>query len=68
MDEHRLLRLEQMATRFKAIFRNEGLAESSFITSARFRSYPQKEIHRMAVKVWPEGITVSLVEIGQIEL
>lgn len=50
-----LERLTKMAERFQRYFRNQGLAETSFITSARFRGFPAEMIKNVATLFWPEG-------------
>lgn len=48
-------RLNRMAKRFKNYFKNQGLAETSFIASARFRGFPADMVRSVATLFWPEG-------------
>ncbi|HPA46599.1 MAG TPA: hypothetical protein PLG59_10420 [bacterium] len=69
MTEHSQLdRLRDMAKRFQAYFRNPGLAETSFITSARFRGFSHGSVHRVAALFWPKGHVARLAAEGIIDL
>lgn len=48
-------RLVHMAERFKRYFTNQGLAETSFVASAKFRGFPSDLINAVATKFWPDG-------------
>ncbi len=48
-------RLTRMAERFKRYFRNQGLAETSFIASAQFRGFPSEMVRSVASIFWPDG-------------
>jgi hypothetical protein len=61
-------RLKAMAKRFQTYFRNPGLAETSFITSARFRGFSHGTIHRVAAVFWPKGHVARLASEGIIDL
>ncbi|MFH1738771.1 MAG: hypothetical protein ABIH23_07165 [bacterium] len=61
-------RLRDMAKRFQNYFRNPGLAETSFITSARFRGFPHPSVHRVAALFWPKGHVARLASEGIIDL
>ncbi len=69
MTEHSQMdRLRDMAKRFQTYFRNPGLAETSFITSARFRGFSHTAVHRVAALFWPKGHVARLAAEGIIEL
>lgn len=48
-------RLSRMAERFKRYFRNQGLAETSFVSSAHFRGFPAEMVRSVAALFWPDG-------------
>ncbi len=66
--EHEIDRLKEMAARFQKYFRNPGLAETSFITFARFKGFPHDAIHRVAAMFWPKGHVARLAAEGIIDL
>ena len=67
-EQSQLDRLRDMAKRFQTYFRNPGLAETSFITSARFRGFSHDAVHRVAALFWPKGHVARLVADGIIDL
>lgn len=67
-EQRQLDRLKDMAKRFQDYFRNPGLAETSFITSARFRGFPHGAVHRVAARLWPKGHVARLAADGIIDL
>lgn len=67
-EQPQLERLKDMAKRFQKYFRNQGLAETSFITSARFRGFPHTAVHRVAILLWPNGHVARLAADGIIDL
>jgi len=44
-----------MADKFKRVFKMDGLAETSFISTARLKGYSPDLIHQIAATFWPEG-------------
>jgi len=67
-EQNHIDRLRDMAKRFQSYFGNPGLAETSFITSARFRGFSHTAVHRVAALFWPKGHVAKLAAEGIIDL
>ena len=51
--------LREMADQFNRLFKIPGLAETSFITTARFEGFAIESIHKVAAKTWPQGYSAN---------
>lgn len=50
-----LRRLKNMAEKFEASCQMQGMAETSFISTARFQGYSPDAIEQIAQEFWPFG-------------
>jgi len=55
-------RLHQKAKKFKALFKIQGLAETSFISTARLEGYSSETIYKVAAKNWPNGYSAERLQ------
>lgn len=53
-------KLQRMADQFQKAFTLAGLAETSFISTARFKGFSNDLIYQTAASIWPEGYAASL--------
>ncbi|MDP8242799.1 MAG: hypothetical protein P9L94_01875 [Candidatus Hinthialibacter antarcticus] len=53
-------KLQRMADQFQKAFTMAGLAETSFISSARFKGFSIDLIYQTAASYWPGGYAAGL--------
>lgn len=53
-------KLQRMAEQFQKSFTIEGLAETSFISTARFKGFAHELIYQVAAAYWPDGYAAGL--------
>lgn len=53
-------KLQRMADQFQKAFTLAGLAETSFISTARFKGFSSDLIYQIAASYWPEGYAAGL--------
>ncbi|MBI1390394.1 MAG: hypothetical protein GC154_18305 [bacterium] len=53
-------KLQRMAEQFQAAFTLDGLAETSFISTARFKGFSLDLIYQVASSYWPSGYAAGM--------